>query len=103
MSVEVICSAIRDRKHLQFYYTGDNAPGTRIVEPYQLGYTKAENAALSAFYLSGASESATGPGWKLYKLNCMSQVVALTTHFSGPRPDYKPGTNKILHKIECEF
>jgi WYL domain-containing protein len=103
MSIQVICGAIKSRQLLQFYYTGDKVPGTRIVEPYQVGYTKAGNPALSAYYLSGASESGGGPGWRLYTLSDMSQVVALPTQFSGPRPEYKPGTNKILHRIECEF
>jgi hypothetical protein len=103
MSQEVICGAIQALQLLQFYYTGDNTPGVRVVEPHQLGYTKTNNLALSAFYLSGASESNIGPSWKLYRVAEMSQIVALSTHFSGPRPDYRPGTNKILHTILCEI
>ena len=101
MSQQLICDAINSLSLLQFYYTGDKVPGTRIVEPHQLGYTTAHNLALSAFYLSGASESNVGPGWKLYKFSEMSQIAVLPTHFSGPRPDYKPGANKVLPQILC--
>lgn len=103
MSEQAICSAIAGRRVLQFYYTGDKVPGVRVAEPYQLGYTKKENLALSAYYLSGASESSTGPGWKLYRVEEMSQIVALPTQFSGQRPEYRPGTNKVLHRIVCEL
>ena len=103
MNQQVICDAIRSRNLLQFYYAGDRVPGTRIVEPHQLGYTKAGNLALSAFYLSGASESGTGPNWKLYLLTEMSQEVVLPTSFSGPRPGYKPGPNGSLSNILCEL
>ena len=103
MSQQVICAAIHDVHLLQFYYTGDSVPGNRIVEPHQLGDTKAGNLALSAFYLSGASESNVGPSWKLYLLSEMHQVVELPMQFSGPRPGYKPGPNKLLHSVLCEL
>ncbi len=103
MSQDVICGAIRSLNLLQFYYTGDKVPGTRVVEPHQLGKTKAGNMALSAYYLSGASESNTGPGWKLYKCSEMSQITALPERFSGPRPEYVPGGGKVLHDVICEL
>jgi hypothetical protein len=103
MSEQTICGAIHSVRLLQFYYSGDSVPGTRIVEPHQLGYTTAGNLALSAYYLSGASESNVGPSWKLYVVSEMSQLTILPTQFSGPRSGYKPGSNKILGSVQCEL
>lgn len=98
-----ICEAIRNRNVVQFNYTGNSVVGIRTVEPHQVGYSKAGNLTLSAWFLSGASESGEGPGFRLYRLSDIDTLSVLDQHFDGPRPDYKPGPNKIIHNVQCEL
>src|SRR5208282_1759219 len=74
---DVICAAIRSRNLIQFNYTGDLAPGLRIVEPYMIAYTRADHLALNAWFLTGASESEEGPGWRTYRLDSVDSVTVL--------------------------
>ena len=48
-----ICSAIRDKKIIAFYYDG----GLRKIEPHCHGITKKGNKVLRAFQISGYSRS----------------------------------------------
>ncbi|SRR5258708_6820196 len=101
MSQIVICGAIKSKNLVRFYYGGDQVPGFRTVEPHMIAYNRKENLALSAWYLSGASESATGEGWREYLLAEMTSVTVLPTQFSGPRPGYKPDGGKTFHSVQC--
>ena len=101
MSVSMICGAIATRNLIQFYYSSDQAPGYRIVEPHMVAYNSANHLALSAWYLSGASESGEGPGWREYLISGISSVTVLPSTFSGPRPGYKPDGGKSFHNIQC--
>lgn len=66
MSVNVICRAIISRHLIHFYYTGDAAPGMRVVEPHMVAYNRKDDLALSAWFLRGASGSQEGQGWREY-------------------------------------
>src|SRR5271157_4583661 len=101
MSMAVLCAAIQNHHLVQFYYSGDNAPGVRIVEPHMVAYNRRDNLALSAWFLSGASESQEGQGWREYLLSEMSSVVELTQKFVGPRFGYKPDGGKTFHNVQC--
>jgi predicted DNA-binding transcriptional regulator YafY len=103
MSQALICQAIQERRLLQFYYSGDAAGGVRIVEPHTLGYNKANNLALSAWFLGGASESQKGQGWREYLVESMSGVTILDQHFAGPRPGYVRGGGKLFRSVVCEL
>lgn len=103
VGTEDICRAIHEKRLLQFNYTGDSVWGIRIVEPHQVGYSSAGNPFLSAWYLSGASESQEGPGWRGYLLRDIDTLTVLEERFAGPRPGYKPGDNKILRNVQCEL
>lgn len=103
MSQDVICGAIGSRNVIRFYYQGGSEPGFREVEPHQVGYTKAGRLALSGWYLSGASKSGTGPGFKLYLLDEISGLEVLPTQFAGPRPEFVRGGGKLLHSVQCEL
>jgi hypothetical protein len=103
MSVQIICAAIASKNLIQFNYTGDKAAGFRIVEPHQVGTTSTGKVALSAWYRSGASESQQGPGFRLYILGEINTLTVLDEQFSGPRPSYKPGANKIIRNVQCEL
>jgi predicted DNA-binding transcriptional regulator YafY len=101
MSVDVLCKAISDKRLVQFYYTGDGTPGTRTVEPHMVAENKANHLALSAWYLSGASESGQGPGWREYLISDISNATELPGQFSGPRQGYKSDGGKSFHNIRC--
>ncbi len=48
MSQAVLCEAIRGQNLVQFYYSGEDAPGLRLVEPHMIAYTTADNLVLSS-------------------------------------------------------
>jgi hypothetical protein len=101
MSQAELCSAIRAQRLVRFFYSLDDEPGFRTVEPHMVARTKTEALALSAWYLSGASESNQGPGWRTYLLSGISQVTILNEGFDGPRPGYKPDGGKSFHDVQC--
>jgi hypothetical protein len=101
MSLAVLCGAIQSRNLAQFYYTGDDAPGTRLVEPHMVAYTTAGNLVLSAWFLGGASESQEGQWWREYLLSQMSSIVMLPQKFPGARPGYNPTGGKKFNNIQC--
>lgn len=103
MSVTSLCSAIKSRNLIQFYYAGDDAPGTRIVEPHMVAYTTAGNLALSGWFLGGTSESKEGQGWREYLLSEISSIVVLSQQFAGPRPGYNPNGGRKFHNIQCSL
>ena len=96
-----LCSAIASRNLVQFYYAGDDAPGTRTVEPHMVAYTTANNLVLSAWFLGGVSESQEGQWWREYLLSEMNSLVILPQKFSGPRPGYNPSGGRKLRNIQC--
>jgi hypothetical protein len=103
MVVETLCSAIRARHLVSFYYGGDATPGLRIVEPHVVARNSAEHLTLSAWFLSGSSESQSGAGWRDYLVSAISQVTELEEQFDGPRPGYRPGGGKSFHNVVCEL
>jgi hypothetical protein len=96
-----ICQAISGRRLLQFFYTGDGVPGFRTVEPHMVAYTRDNHLALSAWYLTGASESSKGPGWRVYLLKDMSQITVLEQHFASARPGYQRSGGKSFTRVQC--
>jgi hypothetical protein len=98
-----LCAAIASRNIVQFYYTGDEMPGMRTVEPHMVAYTLADNLVLSAWFLGGASESQEGQGWREYRIDSMSRITVLVQTFSGPRSGYNPNGGPKLHNIQCRL
>lgn len=96
-----ICDAIANKLLIRFNYTGDKVSGYRTVEPHTLGVDRKGNEALSGWFLEGASESNSGPGWKFYLISEMHDISVLPTKFSGPRPGYVPGGGKLFRSLEC--
>jgi len=101
MSQATICAAIGHRHLVRFYYAATDDPGFRTVEPHMIAYNRKDNLALSAWYLSGASESQEGPGWREYLLSDISQVSELGQQFAGSRPGYQPTGGKTFHNVQC--
>jgi len=103
MNLQTLCEAIDSRHLVQFYYTGDDAPGTRLVEPHMVAYTTADNLVLSGWFLGGATESQEGQGWREYLLDSLSNLVILAHSFAGPRPGYNPSGGQKLHNVQCRL
>lgn len=101
MSQIEICSAINSRRVIRFYYSPGDAPGYRTVEPYMVAFNQDGQLALSAWFLSGASKSMNGPGWREYLLSGISRVTDGTQQFDGLRPGYQRGGGKLFHDIQC--
>jgi predicted DNA-binding transcriptional regulator YafY len=98
--IDALCAAIQSMNLVQFYYGGDDAPGTRLVEPHMVAYTTADNLVLSAWFLGGATESQEGQGWREYRLDTVTNLV-LPQRFAGPRPGYNPYGGKKLRNVQC--
>lgn len=96
-----LCEAISKRNLVQFYYDSQDDPGTRIVEPHMVAYTKDGNLALSGWYLSGHSASSEGEGWRIYVLEKISNITILDRKFIGTRPGYKPNGGATFHNVQC--
>lgn len=101
MSQTLLCEAIRSRTVVQFHYSAEKSPGIRVVEPHMIAYNRRGNLILSGWYLRGASESATGEGWREYLLEGMTSVTVLSARFFGPRPGYKPDGGKMFQNVQC--
>ena len=59
-----ICSAIRTRRLLEFYYKGRK----RVVEPYCFGRSTADNDLLRAWQISGFSQTGRA-NWRLFDID----------------------------------
>jgi hypothetical protein len=101
MSTANLCLAIGSKRVVRFYYGGDGIPGYRIVEPHMVAYNRKENLVLSGWYLSGASESSRGPGWREYLVSSISDITILDETFQDARPGYQPSGGKTFHDVQC--
>ena len=99
--MQTICAAIVAKKLIHFHYSIADDPGYRTVEPHMVAYTKDNNLALSAWYLSGASASNEGQTWRIYLLEGISQVQQLTEGFDGPRTGYRSDGGKSFPDVQC--
>jgi len=93
-----ICSAIRDKRIITFYYDG----GLRKNEPYCHGVTKKGNEVLRAFQISGYSRSGNPIGWKLFSVSKISNLKILDETFQSNRRDYNPNDH-AMSRIFCRI
>ncbi len=93
----VLCQAIRERRIVRFYYDG----GTRDVEPHCHGCSKDENDLLRGYQTSGHSTSSESVGWKMFRLDRVSDLTLTTARFAAPRPDYDPLDNRMATIYCC--
>ena len=101
MPQAALCSAIETLNLAQIYYIGDAAIGFRIVEPHMVAYNEAQHLSLSAWCLSGASESPQEQGWREYLLSEITFVTVLPQRFIGPRPGYRRDGGEKYHNVQC--
>ena len=91
------CSAIKNKEIIQFYYDG----GIRIVEPFCYGETHRGNIVLRAFQIDGYSSSGNSEGWKLFKVEDMSDISLVGRKFTKIREHYNPN-DKAMLRIICK-
>lgn len=95
---DTIASAIESRKILSFNYEG----GQRFVEPYCYGRNHKGNELLRAYQIRGFSRSDTPTGWKLFRVDKISNLKADNTAFGGLRPRYNPN-DSAMEIVYCRI
>ncbi|HYD51174.1 MAG TPA: hypothetical protein VEA99_01055 [Gemmatimonadaceae bacterium] len=81
-----ICHAIAERRLLMFAYRG----AMRVAEPHLHGETTAGNEALSAWMREGWSRTDPSGGWRMFRLDELSELSILPERFDEPRPGFNP-------------
>lgn len=81
-----ICQAIAERRLLIFGYAG----AVRTVEPHLHGRTTAGHEALSAWMSAGWSRADPEGGWRMFRLDAITDLQILPQSFAGARPGFNP-------------
>lgn len=81
-----ICNAIAERKLLMFAYGG----AVRVVEPHLYGVSTAGHEALSAWMRAGWSRTDPEGGWRMFRVDAVTDLQLLPEEFAGPRPGFNP-------------
>ena len=87
MSAELrtrICQAIAERRLVMFAYAGV----VRVAEPHLCGRTTADHDALSAWMRAGWSRADPEGGWRMFRLDAISDLELLPEPVDGPRPKF---------------
>jgi hypothetical protein len=95
-----ICSAIKTRRVIEFYYHG----GFRTVEPYCLGVVmsgEADNESLLCYQTGGHSEYGGTVGWKLYRASEMTDISITPDKFEGDRDGFDPDSVEMMTIYCC--
>jgi hypothetical protein len=80
------------------YLGDDNIPkGERIIEPYLLGRTIADNAGIRAYQVRGVTQTIQ-PGWKIFLVNKIVSWEVLDEPFTI-RNDYRKYGDQLFKKI----
>lgn len=82
-----VVDVINKRRYVTIEYSDENnnAPGKRLIQPYDYGLTKAGNEALRAFQVSGDSLRGQ-PGWKMFLLSGINYWQPSNKTFNIPPP-----------------
>jgi len=80
----LVCDAIAARRLLMFAYAGV----VRVAEPHLCGRTTAGHDALSAWMRPGWSRADPEGGWRMFRLDGMSDAQILPETFDGPRSGF---------------
>lgn len=105
-TIENLKDAIRRRKVVSIYYTGDEPGGNglRTIEPVCLGISKAGNIILRAWDIEGASYSAYNgeqplPGWRIFLFHKISSLNPTGEVYNEPRPNYNFDGDKSMTQV----
>lgn len=84
-NLEIINHAIANRYVITFLYKGV----TRTVEPYVTGiHRNTDNKILRAWILSGTTTPTADSGWRLFRLDWLSNLNVTNRQFDPIRPGY---------------
>jgi len=105
-STETIIDAIKNKKVLVIYYSGDEpgGKGLRLIEPVCYGYSKKNNPVLRAWDLEGASHRdflgiKPLPGWRLFNVNKIDSIQPTGENYSMMRPNYNVNGDKSMIEV----
>jgi hypothetical protein len=93
----VLCTAIRSRRVVTFYYDG----GRRTVEPYCYGASGAGHDLLRGYQTAGYSRSGASRGWKMFRVEELSGLAMTDEVFAAIRPEYDPKREEKMATIYC--
>lgn len=102
---EIICALIKSRSVVKFFYTDTTKLNNdwRIVEPHLVGVNKNTNLVqLRAWFIPNEGQVLAGEqeGWRLYRLDNISNIENLGSTFTYNRPLYNPN-DKSMIRILC--
>ena len=84
-----------ERVIINYHSNGqDNATGSRVIEVYAYGLTKAGNPVIRAFQPYGDTTSKV-PSWKLFRLDRIDNWEPTGQKFTEPASDYYPTTGNF--------
>ena len=88
ISPNIIDDAINNRYRILINYDDEenHATGIRLVEPYVLGYTKANNIAFRGYQYQGDTVRGI-PKWKLFRLDRVIDFKPTNQHFNAQPKD----------------
>jgi predicted DNA-binding transcriptional regulator YafY len=82
--IDMIVDAIQSKKLISLNYY----PGTRVIEPHAIGWSKDGKLLLRAYQRSGASASGEHAYWKLFRIDRAGPIHEMDEQFVGPRQQY---------------
>ena len=94
-----ICRAIREYRLIELRYGW----GQRIVEPHAYGRNQMGHDLLRCYQVAGASKSGKLIGWKILRLDAVTNLHVLDKNFSRSRPKYERGDKALNAQIYCEL
>ncbi len=91
---DILLQGLYQRRCVSLLYDGS----TRMVEPYAIGISQANNPVVRVWQTSGGS----GSGWRLLEICKISNAFVTDATFQPARPGYNPGDrgmSRIYHAI----
>ena len=88
---EIIYDAIENKKTLRFEYNGSE----RLVDPYAFGLSSYGNPLLRGYQWAGDSLSGKGPGWRVFQVRKMKNVVLEGVYFQPLWGEFDPNVSWI--------
>ena len=96
---DVLIKAIERGELLRVWYGG----GWRVIEPFTLGRGSKGQLLLRAFQTSGFSQSGEQLGWKLFRVDEITNGAPTGEKFTDPRPGYNPHDSIMKGGIIASF
>lgn len=103
VTLSAVIDAINNKKMVKLNYMGDdNSPnGERIIEPYLIGKTTANNLAIRAFETEGYTKTFV-PDWKIFLLDKITNWEVLDQNFEI-RTNYNQYGDKSFSQITAKI